>query len=76
MKIVSTKLDNANFDRLMEMCNDDGECISESLHGMIKQHLEAHEEWKEGEKPETRPKIQAQNKLQKLKLFQLFKFSL
>lgn len=55
MKTVSTKLDNKDFDRLMEMCNDDGECISESLRGMIKQHLEAHEEWKESEKPDTRP---------------------
>ncbi len=54
MKIVSTKLDNANFDRLMEMCNDDGECISESLRGMIKQHLEAHEEWKESKKLESK----------------------
>ena len=56
MKTVSTKLENKDFDRLMEMCNDDGECISESLRGMIKQHLEAHAEWKESEKLESKSK--------------------
>jgi len=50
MKIVSTKLENKDYDRLIEMCNDDGECISESLRDMIKQHLEAHEEYIESEK--------------------------
>ncbi len=60
MKTVSTKIDNNDFDRLVEMCNDDGECISESLRGMIKQHLEAHEEYlemKKEEKPVTKAQI-------------------
>jgi len=50
MKTVSTKLDNKEFDRLLEMCNDDGQCISESLRDMIKRDLDCHEEWKENEK--------------------------
>jgi len=59
MKTVSTKLDNSDFDRLVEMCNDDGECISESLRGMIKQHLDAHEEYLEMKK-EEKPVVKAQ----------------
>ena len=59
MKTVSTKIDNNDFDRLLEMCNDDGECISESLRGMIKQHLEAHEEYLEMKK-EEKPVAKAQ----------------
>ena len=59
MKTVSTKIDNNDFDRLVEMCNDDGECVSESLRGMIKQHLEAHEEYLEMKKEEkSRAKAQ------------------
>ena len=59
MKTVSTKIDNNDFDRLVEMCNDDRECISESLSGMIKQHLEAHEEYLEMKK-EEKPVAKAQ----------------
>ncbi len=59
MKTVSTKIDNNDFDRLVGMCNDDGECISESLRGMIKQYLEAHEEYLEMKK-EEKPVAKAQ----------------
>jgi len=50
MKTVSTKLENKDFDRLMEMCNEEGECISESLRDMILGSLNAFDEWKENEK--------------------------
>ena len=53
MKTVSTKLDNRDFDRLQDMCNDDGQCISESLRVMIKQYLDCYEERKENEKSEN-----------------------
>ena len=60
MKTISTKLENRDYDRLIEMCNDDGECISESLRDMIKQHLDCHEEYlemKKEEKPISHAKI-------------------
>jgi len=41
------------------MCNDDGECISESLRDMIKQHLDCHEEYLEMKK-EEKPQAKAQ----------------
>ena len=54
MKTVSTKLENKDFDRLMEMCNEEGECISESLRDMIMRDLDAFEDGKESEKTEPK----------------------
>ena len=49
MKTVSTKLDNRDFEKFQGMCNDDGMCASEELRDMIKQYIEAHEEYLESE---------------------------
>jgi len=54
MKTVSTKLDNSDFEKFQNMCNDDGMCVSESLRYLIKSALEAHEEYLEIEKRKTR----------------------
>ncbi|MCV0373660.1 MAG: hypothetical protein K5793_08935 [Nitrosarchaeum sp.] len=45
MKTVSTKLEKSEFNRLVEMCNHDGQCISEALREMIKRDLEAHDDY-------------------------------
>jgi len=60
MKTVSTKLDNSDHTRLLDMCNDEGQCISESLRDMIKQHLDAHDECLEMNKEEKQQKPKPQ----------------
>jgi len=72
MKTVSTKLENVDFNRLMDMCNDDGQCISESLREMIKQHLDCHEEWKENEKSEDDESIKTEPKPPKITILRTF----
>ena len=52
MKTVSTKLDKQDFDKLQEMCNQEGQCISEELGDMIKRNIVAYEE---GLEMETKP---------------------
>ncbi len=57
MKTVSTKLDNSDFKRFQDMCNDDGMCASEELRDLIKGNLEAYEEYLDSEnKKESEPK--------------------
>lgn len=53
MKTVSTKLNNDDFEKLQEMCNHDGQCLSESLRDMVKSYLEAYEDGLELEQEET-----------------------
>ncbi len=60
MKTVSTKLDNSDHTRLLDMCNDEGQCVSESLRDIIKQHLDAHDEYLEVKKEEKREKPKPQ----------------
>ena len=52
MKTVSTKLDKQTFDKFQEMCNQEGQCISEELRDMIKRNIVAYEE---GLEMETKP---------------------
>ncbi len=53
MKTVSTKLDKETFDKLQEICNQEGQCISEELRDMIKRNIMAYEEGLEMEKEAT-----------------------
>ena len=53
MKTVSTKLDKETFDKLQEMCNQEGQCISEELRDMIKRNIMAYEEGLEMEQKPT-----------------------
>ena len=71
MKTVSTKLEKTEFDRLVEMCNHDGQCISEVLREMIKRDLEAHDEYIQLEmesktKSEPTPKHTSQAKITRI----------
>ena len=52
MKTVSTKLDKQDFEKFQEMCNQEGQCISEELRDMIKRNIMAYEE---GLEMETEP---------------------
>ncbi len=44
MKTVSTKLDKRDFEKFQEMCNNDGQCMSESLRELIKLGIDAYED--------------------------------
>ncbi|MEK6528319.1 MAG: hypothetical protein AABZ36_05520, partial [Nitrospirota bacterium] len=50
---VSTKLDKQTFEKFQEMCNQEGQCISEELRDMIKMGIHAYEEGLEMEKEAT-----------------------
>ena len=52
MKTVSTKLDKQDFEKFQEMCNYEGQCISEELRDLIKMDIVAYEE---GLEMETKP---------------------
>lgn len=56
MKTVSTKLDKQDFEKFQEICNNEGQCMSESLRDLIKMDIQAYEEGLEMEKEEkTKP---------------------
>lgn len=57
MKTVSTKLSKNDFEKLQEMCNHDGQCLSESLRDMVKSYLEAYEEGLEIEPEKNKSEI-------------------
>jgi len=44
MKTVSTKLDKQDFEKFQEMCNNDGQCMSESIRELIKMGIDAYQE--------------------------------
>lgn len=44
MKTVSTKLDKETFEKFQEMCNNEDQCMSESLRDLIKMDIQAYEE--------------------------------
>ncbi len=44
MKTVSTKLDKQTFEKFQEMCENVGQCMSESLRDLIKMDIQAYEE--------------------------------
>ena len=52
MKTVSTKLDKQTFDKFQELCDNEGQCMSESLRDLIKMDIEAYEE---GLEMDTKP---------------------
>jgi len=52
MKTVSTKIDKKDHERLLEMCNEEGQSVSEELREMIQRDCDAWEEGKEIEKDE------------------------
>jgi len=52
MKTISTKLDKQTFDKFQEMCNQEGQCISEELRDLVKRDIVAYEE---GLEIETKP---------------------
>ena len=47
MKTVSTKLDKRDHERLLQMCNEEGQSVAESLRDMIQMSCDAWEEGKE-----------------------------
>ncbi len=53
MKTVSTKLDKQTFEKFQEMCNYDGQCISEQLREIIKMNIDAYEEGLDMEREES-----------------------
>ena len=53
MKTVSTKLDKQTFEKFQEMCNQEGQCISEELRDLVKRDIVAYEEGLEMEKEAT-----------------------
>ena len=55
MKTVSTKLDKQTFEKFQEMCNHEGQCMSESLRDLIKMSIQAYKEGLEMEQKATEP---------------------
>lgn len=53
MKTVSTKLDKQTFEKFQEICNNENQCISESLRKLIRMDIEAYEEGLELEEKST-----------------------
>ena len=53
MKTVSTKLDKQTFEKFQEMCNYEGQCMSESLRDSIERDIQAYEEGLEMEQKPT-----------------------
>ena len=53
MRTVSTKLSNKDFERFQEMCNHDGQCMSEGIRDLLKMGIIAYEESLELEESET-----------------------
>lgn len=52
MRTISTKLDKQTFEKFQEICNNEGQCMSESLRDLIKRDIEAY---KEGLEMEQKP---------------------
>lgn len=52
MKTVSTKLDKQTFEKFQEICNNESQCMSESLRKLIQIDIKAYEE---GLEIETKP---------------------
>ena len=53
MKTVSTKLDTQTFEKFQEICENEGQCMSESLRDLIKMDIQAYEEGLEMEQKPT-----------------------
>ena len=57
MKTVSTKLDNRDFEKFQEICNQEGQCMSEELRELIKRDIEAYEDGLEMEREEKQKEV-------------------
>lgn len=44
MKVVGTKLDDSEYERFQDFCNDEGLSKSEMMRGLIRQYCDACEE--------------------------------
>lgn len=53
MKTVSTKLDKQTFEKFQEICDNESQCMSESLSDLIKMDIQAYEEGLEMKKETT-----------------------
>lgn len=53
MKTVSTKLDKQTFEKFQEICENEGQCMSESLRDLIKMDIQAYEEGLDMERKST-----------------------
>jgi len=56
MKTIGTKLDNKDYEKFLEKCNNDGMCVSEELRDLIRMSLDVYEEDKEMEKEQNNKK--------------------
>jgi len=52
MKTVGTKLDNKDYEKFLEKCNNEGMSVSEELRDLVRMSLDAYEEGLEMEKDE------------------------
>jgi len=50
MKTVSTKLDKKDHERLLEMCNKEGQSVAETLRDMVQSSCDSWEDCVESEK--------------------------
>jgi len=50
MQTVSTKLDKKDHERLVEMCNKEGQSVAEALREMIQSYCNSWEDYEESEK--------------------------
>ena len=53
VKTVSTKLVKQDFERFQEMCNYEGQCMSEHLRNLIKMGIDACEYYRKYEKKKS-----------------------
>ncbi|MBS3925748.1 MAG: hypothetical protein KGZ34_03540 [Nitrosarchaeum sp.] len=68
MKTVSTKLDKETFEKFQEMCNHEGQCMSESLRDSIERDIQAYEEGLEMEKEQKKPMILARTQAKNVRV--------
>ena len=60
MKTIATKLDNKDYERFLELCNESGNSKSEELRRIIRDFIEGNEEPDESlEGPKQKPEPKA-----------------
>ena len=69
MQTVSTKLDKKDHERLLEMCNEEGQSVAEALREMVHESCDAWEDYVESEKPdEINEPIKTESESQKIRV--------
>jgi len=68
MKTVSTKLDKRDFEKFQEMCNDEGQCMSENLRDLIKMGIQAYEEGLEMEQESSKSPDQSRPEMKNVRI--------